>query len=145
MRGKIKLVACLGLFPTVRFQKCPKTGFIFTCELIQAAALAATMQGHAGLGPAKPLPRGRRRLPGMWDRLRNQNSLVVLKKRFRWQLTARLWAQLRPAYTSWDQSKPTLLGKTPTWHVALPLCFTWPRIQSSLSVFWARQVFSVSF
>ena len=34
---------------------------LFTCELSQAAALAATMQGHAGLqGPAKALAKGQK-------------------------------------------------------------------------------------
>ena len=34
---------------------------LFTCKLSQAAALAATMQGHAGLqGPAKALAKGQK-------------------------------------------------------------------------------------
>ena len=76
---------------------CVFKSLIFTCELIQAAARAATMQGHAGLGPAKGQKSARQ--VGAFQQLKTPLSLVYPGDFFfgGFQLTG-LRAQLKPAY-----------------------------------------------
>ena len=72
---------------------------LFTCKLSQAAALAATMQGHAGLqGPAKALVKGQK---GARDVSLNPTHWCLHKsKDCWWTLTPTHWiasSQLKPA------------------------------------------------
>ena len=96
---------------------------LFTCELSQAAALAATMQGHAGLqGPAKALVKGQK---GARDVSLNPTHWCLHKsKDCWWTLTPTHWiasSQLKPAS---QLSSVHLWGNLPP--------STWPQLLKSL-------------